>query len=329
VGAGPRPGKGSGFGHDWTIFGTLTARQMGRTTSDGHRAAVPELVHLPASPGSPALRVLRFTPSDPPPLPGRHAHDHLALGYFEQDGGWLRSQGRSWDLSAGDLVVVGPGDIWDATGLAAATGWAAFFAPEALPAGPGRVLLAWRTHPLLSMFAAGGSRGPHVAHMAPGAGRTWWGDRFAELHREVHERATGHREAATALLTLLIVAVARLLDDANEPLTAAHEPLLAEVFAVIEARYAEPLALRDVASQVSLTPGYLTTIVRQRTGRTVQAWIAERRMVEARALLVTTDLSVAEVAGRVGFEDTPYFVRSFRRAHGMTPVSWRRMGRET
>jgi AraC family transcriptional activator of pobA len=60
------------------------------------------------------------------------------------------------------------------------------------------------------------------------------------------------------------------------------EPLLAEVFGFIEARYQERISLRDVASAVTLSSAYLTTSVRRKTGRTVQEWITERRMAHGR-----------------------------------------------
>jgi AraC-like DNA-binding protein len=101
----------------------------------------------------------------------------------------------------------------------------------------------------------------------------------------------------------------------------------AEGFGFIEDRYSEGVSLRDVARAVSLSRGHLTTVVRRKTGRTVQEWIAERRLAEARRLLVETDLSVEEVGQRVGYGDPGYFVRSFRRAHGATPLGWRRAGR--
>jgi AraC family transcriptional activator of pobA len=64
-------------------------------------------------------------------------------------------------------------------------------------------------------------------------------------------------------------------------------------------------------------------VVRRRTGRTVQDWIIERRMAEARSLLAETDLSVAEVARRVGVADAGYFSRLFSRTHGASPRRWR------
>jgi AraC family transcriptional activator of pobA len=59
----------------------------------------------------------------------------------------------------------------------------------------------------------------------------------------------------------------------------------------------------------------------------VQDWIVERRMAQARRLLVETDLTVGEIASRVGYADPGYFTRLFRRMHGVTPLGWRAAGR--
>src|ERR687889_750378 len=69
--------------------------------------------------------------------------------------------------------------------------------------------------------------------------------------------------------------------------------------------------------------GHLTTVVRRKTGRTVQQWITERRMQQARVLLAETDLTVAALARRVGYPDVSYFIKRFRADHGMTPAQWR------
>jgi AraC-like DNA-binding protein len=97
------------------------------------------------------------------------------------------------------------------------------------------------------------------------------------------------------------------------------EPRLAEVFGFIEAHYHEPISLRDVLAAVNLSSDHLTTIVRRKTGRPVQEWIKERRMAQARRLLVETDLTIDQLARQVGYADSVYFVRTFRRVHGTTP----------
>jgi AraC family transcriptional activator of pobA len=51
-------------------------------------------------------------------------------------------------------------------------------------------------------------------------------------------------------------------------------------------------------------------------------------MAQARRLLAETDLSITELGRRVGYTDPVYFVKSYRRAHGTTPLRWRRAGRQ-
>jgi AraC-like DNA-binding protein len=150
---------------------------------------------------------------------------------------------------------------------------------------------------------------------------------LSTLDLELRRRRDGYREAVLAHLTLLLVELSRLAADVVRDLRLKDEPLLAEVFGFIEERYREPISLKNVARAVSLSPGHLTTVVGRKTGRTVGEWIAERRMAEARRLLVETDLAVEEVGRRVGYGDPGYFVRTFRRAHGTTPLGWRRAGR--
>ncbi len=79
-----------------------------------------------------------------------------------------------------------------------------------------------------------------------------------------------------------------------------------------------------MAATVNLSPGYLTMAIRERTGRTVVEWISERRMAEARRLLVETDESVENIGARIGYDDPTYFSRRFRIPHGETPAAWRR-----
>lgn len=70
-----------------------------------------------------------------------------------------------------------------------------------------------------------------------------------------------------------------------------------------------------------------TPLVRRLTGRTVVDWIVERRLAEARRLLLETDDDVAGITERVGYGDVTHFIRQFRRAHGITPQAWRRAQR--
>jgi AraC family transcriptional regulator, transcriptional activator of pobA len=258
-----------------------------------------------------------------------HAHDFMVLGYVERGAGRLRVDHRTWELATGDLLIVAPGEVvtpeWSED-LAEAAVWAVSFPPDAVERRSPGTFGSWRAHPLLFPFV-GGSVGGVQRLPVPEAEREAWLRRFADLERELRERREGHAEAALARLTLLLVELARLAADVPGHLRLRDEPLLAAVFDVIERRYGEPISLREVADAVGLSAGHLTTVVGRRTGRTVQQWITERRLAEARRLLAETDLTVLAVAGRVGYADAGYLIRRFRAAHGVPPQEWRRAAR--
>jgi AraC-like DNA-binding protein len=287
-----------------------------------------------AVPGVPPVSVMRF-PDRELPSGGHahrqaHTHDFLGLVYFERGGGTLRLGEREWFVEAGDTYVIAPGEVVGggegASGFREAEGWAVSFPPEVLGSQAPGVFLSWRAHPLLYPFvgdAAGGAQRLKV----PLRERPSWSERFSALDLELSRRRDGYREAVLSHLTLLLVEVSRLAADVVGDLRLKDEPLLAGVFGFVEEHYRDKVSLKDVARAMGLSPGHLTTAVRRKTGRTVLEWISERRMAEARRLLVETDLSVEEVGRRVGYGDAGYFARRFGRAHGATPLAWRRAGR--
>lgn len=296
-----------------------------------HRGGPPQYA-LRAAPGMPPVITVRFgrgTPDWPPSEGHAHLHHFPVLAFFSHGGGTMRVAGRSWHVESGDVYVIAPGEVVaveDASGLDELMGWGVVFLPEALgPQAPGS-LLAWRTHPLLFPFARG-SGGGATRLRVPVASRALWLERLEALDRELHDRRDGYQTAVIAHLTLLLLELARLATDAAREFRLNGEPLLADVFTYIEDHYAEGISLQDVARAVHLTPGYLTTQVRQKTGRPVQEWIGERRLAEARRLLVETDLGVEEIASATGYHEPAYFTRQFKRAHGLTPLAWRRASR--
>jgi AraC family transcriptional activator of pobA len=237
-----------------------------------------------------------------------HIHDFPVLWY-------ARAAGVAYVVAPG--AAVDPGQVPHRD-----SGLGVFFDPAALDGDGRSPWPSWRSHPLLFPFVHGQSSGL-LQLKVPAARQPAWSATIGSIETELAERKEGYRQAALAHLTLLLIDVARLAGDVVGDLRRSGEPLLAQVFTVIDRHRAEPLSLRDVAHELGVTPGHLTTIVRQRTGRTVQEWIIERRMAEARSLLSDTELPVSEIARRVGMSDPGYFSRQFRRTYGASPREWR------
>ncbi len=72
-----------------------------------------------------------------------------------------------------------------------------------------------------------------------------------------------------------------------------------------------------------MTSDHLSRCCRALAGQPALALLQERRLLEARRLLVYTELPVADVAARLGFDDAGYFSRFFTRTGGTPPSVYR------
>lgn len=84
------------------------------------------------------------------------------------------------------------------------------------------------------------------------------------------------------------------------------------------------LSLADVASHVKITPNYLSSILSQETGESFIEYLTRIRMTKAQELLNTTNMRITDIAFAVGYQDSNYFSKIFRRITGETPRQTRR-----
>lgn len=260
------------------------------------------------------------------PLSHQHAHDFLVLVYVERGEGTVSLNGRETPLRDGDVHAVPPGQVIDSATLADlhhCQAWSVAFMPDAVPSLVSVSPLAWGHHPILALFALADLPAGASANV-PAGERARWSAWLTELSDELSAPdRLGARDAVSALLTRILIGAARLAPSAPAP----PDPLVTRVFDEIEATFREPVSAADVARSLGYTAGYLTTVVRERTGRTLLEWITERRMTEVRRMLRDTDLPLGVVAARTGLRDATYLVRRFKERYGITPDRWRRSER--
>jgi AraC-like DNA-binding protein len=86
----------------------------------------------------------------------------------------------------------------------------------------------------------------------------------------------------------------------------------------------EHKTVREYAYMMALSEKQLYTVCQLALGKPLQKIIQERLLLEAKRLLVHTELSVAQVADQLNFLDHSYFNRFFRKEAGITPEQFRR-----
>ena len=82
--------------------------------------------------------------------------------------------------------------------------------------------------------------------------------------------------------------------------------------------------MRFYASQLCITPRYLSQIVRDVSGRTVVDYINQMLLTEASYMLLQTSLPIAQIADRLHFSETASFTRFFTRMKGVNPREYRK-----
>ena len=78
------------------------------------------------------------------------------------------------------------------------------------------------------------------------------------------------------------------------------------------------------ADKLNITPKYLTIITRQVSDRSAAAWITRTVILNAKALLSSTQLSVQQISVRLNFPNPSFFGQYFLRHTGLTPKEYRR-----
>lgn len=99
----------------------------------------------------------------------------------------------------------------------------------------------------------------------------------------------------------------------------------------LEAHYAEPITVPQIAASVGLSPIYLNKIFKLSTGKTLSEYLNYYRIEKSLVLLTDTDNTVNWISEAIGYNDVRSYIRFFKKFHTMTPNEYRkekRMGRQ-
>ena len=131
----------------------------------------------------------------------------------------------------------------------------------------------------------------------------------AELDRDDWQRRT--------------VAMLSLPAASEQGQESAHAHVLRQAKEFIASHYTQHLTLEQVAGYVALSPTYFSRIFKQEVGCTFVDYLTQIRLQEAKRLLRTTTLSLAEISYAIGYHSPNYLSELFKTLEGMTASSYR------
>lgn len=218
----------------------------------------------------------------------RYGTDRVARMPLDAGMGWVLPAGVdgwcSWDAETAFLNVALGNDVFARTGL-----------------DPGRLRIGTQVmDPMLVQMAI-------VLHEHGAAG-----DTVGALYRE----------------TVTLAMAAHLAESFGKPAAAETavallDPRFQRVIEHIEAHLSEDLTIEALAGIAALSPFHFAKAFKQATGLPPHKFVASRRVDRAKVLLKTTQLPIAEIAFRVGWENVSHFTQAFKGATGTTPGAWR------
>ncbi|MGF6571761.1 AraC family transcriptional activator of pobA [Paraburkholderia sp. GAS333] len=149
---------------------------------------------------------------------------------------------------------------------------------------------------------------------------------ISALKQEAESDAMGHWIGAEARLTnlqLMLVRQTRLEEDLVENAKGSDVRKAERFRKLIDEHFRENLSLKDYVSKMGMSLTQLRAVCAAVSEQSPRKMIHARIMTEAKRDLIFGDMSVSQIAFRLGFADAAYFTHFFRRETGQAPSEFR------
>lgn len=228
----------------------------------------------------------------------------------------LRINLREVEFKAGDLLAVSPGTVFEFLYISSDLDLAMLAFSNSL-------MENWQKEELLQTYL----QGRLFLHLSLTVKEVQRMEQlFALLWEVVHDRPFP-RASVQSLISLCFHQLDFVRKSSQSTESQQHtrqEEVFNRFLELVNKYAARERSITFYADRLFLTPRYLSTLVRQASGRTVMDWVNEAVMQEAKLMLRHTDKLVYQIADELNFPNASFFSKYFRRMAGMTPNDYRR-----
>ena len=136
-------------------------------------------------------------------------------------------------------------------------------------------------------------------------------------------KPVNYEEFGTCIDNLKISLFEQRVSAAAEP-EKQEERTITGITRYLQEHLADEMSLAVLAEEFHLNPQYISQLFKNEIGVNFLSYLTNIRMEKAKKLLLSTSLSVAEVAERSGYGDYRVFTKVFKKSEGVTPSQYRR-----
>jgi AraC-like DNA-binding protein len=248
-----------------------------------------------------------------------HRHDYHEIMFFEKGGGEHIIDFRSQKINGHSAHFVLPGQVHKLNRANESTGYALLFSEDLIFNGENTKSNLLFDLPFYNEKFAG-----HVV-----LGKEDYEEIAFHLEKLVKEESTelplskSITSAYTTLILYLLNRVCHSAEPKGNSETSPKTALLIKFKRLTEQNFSLGHKPGDYASMLNVSTGYLNDIIREAYGKTTGEIIQDRIILESKRLLFYTDLTVNEVAHKLGFNDPAYYTRLFKKHMNATPKEYR------
>lgn len=232
---------------------------------------------------------------------------------YKGDGGIFKIGGVEYETKKGSLITVGPGIASQWLGNYNALHDTIYFTDELFKNTLRNTVLS-----SLSFFVHGGR---HVIQLDT--------EKMNKIRSVIDLIKTlrNNKEAVAGLVYSLIQLTIEFHKEylhTHKPVLSVKQKITTDFKSLLSKHFLQHKDVHFYASALHITPKYLSEVLLSETGKTAKQLISEHLLWEAKSLLRQSTMSVQEISYWLGFQESAYFSRAFKKAEGVTPVEYRK-----
>lgn len=148
----------------------------------------------------------------------------------------------------------------------------------------------------------------------------------------IKTKSNPHREEIIRLLTrAFFLGLGYFIHEEETPSVADNRAtaLTSDFIALVESNYRQHRDLAFYAERMGLTPKYVSTVVKESSGKSATEWIEKYVTLDAITQLTSTDRTIKQIAYDLNFPSQSFFGKYFTRVVGISPAAYRENYRQS
>lgn len=255
------------------------------------------------------FKIVEHAPINMPLIESAHKHDFFMLLLVKSGSGTHTIDFNEYEVKEGTLFFLAPGQAHQWNLSKDTSGFQVLFSDSFLPKTISLPFFNTSSTPVLELSA----------------------DQFAELQQEFYLMINefGRKEASSVQILQHRLQVVLLLlqrwytHKFPFHLSGQDARMINHFEHLIEKYYHQYNEVAFYAKQLNVSANYLNAVCKRESTYTAGEFIRKRIMLEAKRMLILTDLDIKEIAFSLGFNDTSYFSRFFKKHASLSPLEFK------